>query len=62
MCLKAQQDITRVEIGDEFRTCPHCGYDLGFHVSFLREGKRHRIVLICPNCGSRYDPGWRQEF
>ncbi len=48
-----------VELADEFRICPACGYELGFHSSFLRCEEGYRIILICPDCGARYDVGWR---
>jgi hypothetical protein len=53
--------IERVEIGDELRVCPSCGYELGFHISLVAdgEGNRHRVILICPSCGARYDVGKR---
>lgn len=51
-------EIQLVEVGSEFRVCPKCGYELGFHVSFLNDGEGTRIILVCPNCGARYDTGW----
>ena len=54
---KVSKDIEKVEIGEEFRECPQCGYQRGFHVSFLADGADHRLVLICPSCGARYDVG-----
>lgn len=53
------EQIKSIQIKDEFRTCPVCGYDQGFQVSFRREaGKTLRVVLICPECGSRFDVNW----
>lgn len=43
---------------DEFRVCPQCGYERGFHVSFRSGRGRVHIRLICPNCGQSYDIGW----
>lgn len=57
--MKASEEIVKVEIGEEFRICPQCDYELGFHSSFLRAEVGYRIVLICPECGARYDVGWR---
>jgi len=59
MSEKVEEEIKEVEAGEEFRVCPACGYERGFHVSFLRDGADYRIVLICPNCGARYDVRWR---
>jgi predicted RNA-binding Zn-ribbon protein involved in translation (DUF1610 family) len=59
---KVSEEIKQVEPGDEFRVCQNCGYERGFHVSFLRDGDEHRIILICPNCGARRDAGWRAKL
>jgi uncharacterized Zn finger protein len=57
--MKVSEEIKKVELGEEFRICPSCSYELGFHSSFLRSEEGYRIVLICPNCGARYDVDWR---
>jgi predicted RNA-binding Zn-ribbon protein involved in translation (DUF1610 family) len=44
--------------GSEFRKCDNCGYESGFHTSFLRDGEKHIVVLICPECGATYNVGW----
>jgi hypothetical protein len=60
-------------MGDEMRECPSCGYGLGFHTSFIRASAArnnpikstrevYRVILICPECGARYDVGWRVSF
>ena len=54
-------EIQKSDPGDDFHRCPNCGYARGFHCSFLRvaEGSdRYRIVLVCPECGTRFDIGW----
>jgi len=53
------KEIKAVEIDKEFRICPDCGYEHGFHVSLIPGGADARlgIVLICPSCGARYDIG-----
>ncbi|MBI5025673.1 MAG: hypothetical protein HZC12_02885 [Nitrospirae bacterium] len=45
-------------ITEEFRACPACAYERGFHVFFKRVKGRTKICLICPNCGQSYDIGW----
>ena len=51
--------IKSIELDGEFRTCTVCGYDMGFHVSFQKgAGDSVRIVLICPECGARFDVNW----
>lgn len=57
--MKASPEIAKIKLTEEFRLCPKCGYELGFHSSFLRDEKGYRIILICPECGARYDVGWR---
>lgn len=50
---------------DELHICPACGYDRGFHTSLVRiaEGHPHfRCILICPECGARYDIKWMIEI
>lgn len=46
----------------EFRRCDVCGYDRGFHSSFVEKDEKHRVILICPECGARYDVGWMIEL
>jgi transcription elongation factor Elf1 len=43
---------------DEFRVCPQCGYERGFHVAFRKGKEAVEIFLICPNCGQSYELGW----
>jgi uncharacterized Zn finger protein len=58
--MKFSEEIKEINLGEkEFRVCPQCGYELGFHSSFLRAEKGYRIVLICPDCGAMYDVGWK---
>ena len=54
---KVSEEITDVEVKEEFRVCPACDYERGFHVSFRPEDAKLRLVLICPSCGARYDIG-----
>ncbi len=66
-------EIQNIKIEDEFRICPACRYELGFHTSFLKlhAGKDspvkstrevYQVILLCPECGARYDVGWRVSF
>jgi hypothetical protein len=51
-----------IAIGTELHVCPNCGYEDGFHASFERlTEKTCKIILICPQCHSRYDPDWTVE-
>jgi len=67
------KEITSLPVENELHTCPACGYERGFHVSFVRADpdrdspgkspqKVHRVILICPECGARYDVGWHVPF
>ncbi len=59
--MKVSEDIKKAALGEEFRVCPACNYELGFHSSFQRSEEGYKIILICPNCGARYDVGWRLD-
>jgi transcription elongation factor Elf1 len=63
-------DLRTVTINQEFQVCPACGYDRGFHTSLLNMSASRgthlkttrevfRVILICPNCGARFDVGWK---
>ncbi|HHT9109728.1 MAG TPA: hypothetical protein ACFYDZ_01045 [Candidatus Brocadiaceae bacterium] len=52
-----------ISIDKELHICPQCGYDDGFHTSFVRlTGEKYKIILICPNCHSRFNPEWKIEL
>jgi hypothetical protein len=64
------KEIISLSVENEFHTCPECGYERGFHTSFINtaQGRDNavrstrevfRVILICPECGARYDVGWR---
>jgi predicted RNA-binding Zn-ribbon protein involved in translation (DUF1610 family) len=66
-------ELTMVRAGAEFTACPACGYALGFHTSFISTNAEkgtpvrstrevYRVILICPECGARFDVGWRVSF
>jgi predicted RNA-binding Zn-ribbon protein involved in translation (DUF1610 family) len=67
-------EIKNIKIDDELRVCPECGYEFGFHTTCLKlnAGKNppvikstrevYRVILLCPECGARYDVGWRVSF
>ena len=67
------KEITSLPVENELHTCPDCGYTLGFHISVVSaNGGRgnpagsirevYRVILICPDCGARYDVGWHVSF
>jgi transcription elongation factor Elf1 len=51
-------DIIEKDVDGEFHVCEKCGYELGFHVSFVKKKGDFEIVLICPNCEQRYRVKW----
>jgi len=64
------KEIRILAVENELHTCPDCGNPLGFHTSFIRAGtgknspvrttrEVFRVILICPECGARFDVGWR---
>ncbi|UCH88622.1 MAG: hypothetical protein JSV49_10265 [Thermoplasmata archaeon] len=53
-----EQQIQKLELKDTVDTCPVCGYTDGFNVSFQQNGNKIKIILICPDCHARFDPGW----
>jgi uncharacterized protein with PIN domain len=68
--MPALSEIKIIKIEEELRKCPDCGYELGFHTSFVNAHANkedpvkstrelYRVILICPECGARYDVGWK---
>ncbi len=52
----------QVSIEKELHICPQCGYEDGFHTSFVRRTKDQcNIILICPSCHARFDPNWTAD-
>ena len=62
--VKISKEISPVKIEEEFRICPACGYESGFHLSFIPEegGADLRLVLICPQCGARFEGDRKLAF
>jgi hypothetical protein len=54
------REIKDLKAEGEVYVCPVCGYTDGFHVSFLcsKKDQPAEIILICPNCHSRFRIGW----
>ncbi len=49
--------IYKTDMGEEFKICPQCGYQDGFHSMFKRDGANTRWLFICPSCHSIFDIG-----
>ncbi len=56
-----ETEINKLPIKGATDTCPACNYTDGFHVSFKPHIDKIKIILICPNCHSRFDPNWEIE-
>lgn len=56
--------VGKIRPEGEIYTCPSCGYNDGFHVSFNVDGRSRKadIYLICPNCHSRFRISWRADL
>ena len=56
---KVPEDVVKTEVGEEFRVCPECGYENGFHSMFRpdEDGGTLSWLFICPNCSTRFDVG-----
>lgn len=50
-------DVIKVDMKAEFKTCPSCGYKDGFHSMFRREGDVMLWHFICPSCHAVFDIG-----
>jgi predicted RNA-binding Zn-ribbon protein involved in translation (DUF1610 family) len=57
-------EVTRIDIDEEFRVCPNCGYELGFHNMFEKIGQTNELSwkFICPNCSKTYDLGLKVKL
>lgn len=56
-----EEKIYRVELKDEFRVCPECGYEDGFHTMMRKETEKVRLLFICPACHKMFDIGYTVE-
>jgi ribosomal protein S27AE len=57
-------EVNKIQIEKEFRVCPNCGYEDGFHSMFerLEDGEKFSWKLICPNCHKIFDIGLRYRI
>lgn len=67
------KEIVILRVESELHTCRNCGYERGFHTSFINVAQNrdnpvkstrevYSVIIICPECGARYDIGWRVSF
>jgi Zn finger protein HypA/HybF involved in hydrogenase expression len=50
--------VKKVNIESEFKVCPTCDYEDGFHSMFKKEENKTKWFFICPSCHSVYDVGF----
>ena len=64
MDMGARDRVETIKPEGEIYTCPTCGYEDGFHVSFKVVGSNGKaeIYLICPTCHSRFRLGWQADL
>ncbi len=48
-------DIQSIQIEEEFKICPTCGYRDGFHSMLKKEHLEIKIYFICPGCHDVFD-------
>ena len=54
----------KMPMGPQFRDCPYCGHEDGFHSMFRREGPGNELswMLICPCCHRIFDIGLKASL
>jgi hypothetical protein len=52
-----EEHINTVVMENEFRVCPSCGYEDGFHSMFRKDGSVIKWFFICPSCHKIFDIG-----
>jgi hypothetical protein len=53
-----ENEINVLKMKEDFRVCPSCGYEDGFHSGFKREGNTTKWLFICPSCHEVFDIGF----
>ena len=51
-------EVNNVKMDGEFKICPSCGYEDGFHSMFKKDGNETRWLFICPSCHRVFDIGF----
>ena len=56
-----KDEIKVIKVEQDFKVCPICGYQDGFHSVFdrINEGTEYGWILICPSCHTTFDIGLR---
>ncbi len=51
-------EVKKIEFDGEFKVCPVCGYEDGFHSMFKVDGGNVKRYFICPQCHTVFDIGF----
>jgi len=54
-------EIKNIEMEKEFKICPSCGYEDGFHSMFKKEGSITEWLFICPSCHDIFNIGLKVQ-
>jgi hypothetical protein len=58
MGLSMSYEVEKIEFDGEFKVCPVCGYEDGFHSMFKEENDKINWFFICPDCHKIFDIGF----
>ena len=50
--------VNKVAMENEFKICPSCGYEDGFHTMLKQVGQTVKWMFICPACHAVFDIGY----
>jgi ribosomal protein S27AE len=58
MRIAMDYEVNKVQMDREFKVCPSCGYQDGFHSMFKKDKDDiTRWYFICPSCHAVFDIG-----
>jgi uncharacterized C2H2 Zn-finger protein len=49
--------IHTINLEEEFKNCPLCSYNGGFHSMLKRDGEEIKWLFVCPSCNEVFDVG-----
>lgn len=49
--------VHHIQLEEEFKNCPLCGYRDGFHSMLQKKGETIHWLFICPACHEVFDVG-----
>jgi len=60
---KTKAKIKIIEFETEFRVCPNCGYEDGFHSIFRKSDVNGELrwYFVCPRCSATFDIGLKVQ-